>query len=132
MINLHHFSMVMTWISAVSIQGPKRMWSERLKPYAARGQPHACSLCRERIKDKIGFEAKKVVHADLIPTMLGLRLFQAMPASVKGKAILAALSGKGGCLLLMLMVPSRSLCCLSAACRRSDLVACVPQVQTDY
>ena len=66
-----------------------------MKPYAARGQPHACSICRERIKEKIGFEANSVVHADLIPTLVGLRLFQAMPASVKGQAILAALTGKG-------------------------------------
>ena len=77
------------------MQGPKRFWAERLKPYAARGQPHACSLCRDRILEKIGFEARSVVHADLIPTTVGIQLFRAMPASVKGKALLAALTGKG-------------------------------------
>ena len=77
------------------MQGPKRFWAERLKPYAARGQPHACSVCRDRIREKIGFEARSVVHADLIPTAVGIQLFRAMPASVKGKALLAALTGKG-------------------------------------
>ena len=77
------------------VQGPKRLLSERLKPYTARGQPHACSLCRDRIHEKMGFEARSVVHADLIPTAVGLQLFRAMPASVKGQALLAALTGKG-------------------------------------
>ena len=81
------------------MQGPKRFWAERLKPYAARGQPHACTLCRDRIKEKIGFEARSVVHADLIPTLVGIQLFRAMPASIKGKALLAALTGKGSHIL---------------------------------
>ena len=94
------------------VQGPKRLLSERLKPYTARGQPHACSLCRDRIHEKIGFEARSVVHADLIPTAVGLQLFRAMPASVKGQVIVAALTGKGA-------FPSNScfLCCsLMGAC----------------
>ena len=33
---------------------------ERLKPYAGRGQPHPCEVCRQRIKQKLGFEAGQV------------------------------------------------------------------------
>ena len=93
------------------MQGPKRFWAERLKPYAARGQPHACSLCRDRINEKIGFEARSVVHADLIPTLVGIQLFRAMPASIKGKALLAALTGKGMHLLSTGLLSS---CCILA------------------
>jgi hypothetical protein len=38
---------------------------------------------------------KQVVHADLIPTLVGLRIFQAMPASVRAKSIFAACRGQG-------------------------------------
>jgi hypothetical protein len=38
----------------------------------------------------------QVVHADLIPGMVGLRIFQAMPPKIKLKAIAAALTGQGG------------------------------------
>lgn len=69
--------------------------SERLKPYQARGQPHACQVCRERVTEKLGFQPGSVVHADLIPSLVGLRIFQAMPARVKGKAVFAALTGRG-------------------------------------
>jgi len=85
------------------VQGPKRLMPERMKPYAARGQPHACTLCKDRIHEKIGFEANSVVHADLIPTAVGIRLFRAMPARVKGKAILAALTGKGELLVAIVL-----------------------------
>lgn len=37
----------------------------------------------------------QVIHADLIPGILGFRIFQAMPLKVKGKAIWAALNGRG-------------------------------------
>ncbi len=100
------------------MQGPKRFWAERLKPYAARGQPHACTLCRDRIRDKIGFEARSVVHADLIPTTVGLQLFRAMPASIKGKALLAALTGKGKHLLLLSFF-----CHLALVCRLAHFAA---------
>ncbi|CAL8466634.1 g6170 [Coccomyxa elongata] len=76
-------------------KGPKILMGERMKPYALRGQPHACELCRQRISDKLGFEPGTVVHADLIPSLVGLRIFQAMPASVRCKAVVAALAGKG-------------------------------------
>ncbi len=82
-------------------QGPRILTSERLKPYVARGQPHACELCRQRINDKLGFEPGSVVHADLIPSLVGLRIFQAMPAGVRAKAVLAALTGKGACAWLL-------------------------------
>lgn len=72
-----------------------------MKPYAARGQPHACELCRQRIKEKLDFEPGMVVHADLIPSLVGLRIFQAMPPRVRLKTVFAALSGKGAPALLL-------------------------------
>ena len=39
--------------------------------------------------------AWQVIHADLIPTLVGLRIFQAMPASVRARTILAACRGQG-------------------------------------
>jgi hypothetical protein len=37
----------------------------------------------------------QVIHADLIPTLVGLRIFQAMPNSIRFKALLAACRGQG-------------------------------------
>lgn len=85
----------------VGVQGPKILTGERMKPYAARGQPHACELCRQRIKEKLDFEPGMVVHADLIPSLVGLRIFQAMPPRVRLKTVFAALSGKGAPALLL-------------------------------
>ncbi len=86
---------VVAEVRVIAAQGPKILMGERLKPYALRGQPHACELCRKRISDKLGFEPGTVVHADLIPSLVGLRIFQAMPASVRCQAVFAALAGKG-------------------------------------
>ena len=32
---------------------------ENLQPYPARGKPHPCEVCRQRIATKLGFEAKQ-------------------------------------------------------------------------
>ena len=39
------------------MQGPSMIVPESVKPYTARGKPHACELCRQRIAHKLGFEA---------------------------------------------------------------------------
>ncbi|KAK9868037.1 hypothetical protein WJX84_007497 [Apatococcus fuscideae] len=67
---------------------------EDKKPYAARGMPNACSSCSERFSERHEHTCE-VMHADFIPGRVGLHIFQAMPASIRCQAILAALTGKG-------------------------------------
>ena len=43
-----------------------------------------------------------VPAADFIPGRVGLQIFQAMPASIRCQAILAALTGKGAAMPLIL------------------------------
>lgn len=41
------------------VQGPRMIVPENLQPYPARGKPHPCEVCRQRIATKLGFEAKQ-------------------------------------------------------------------------
>ena len=63
-------------------------------PYKARAFPKTCVVCSGRFEDRYGI-ALAVQHADLIPGLVGFRIFQAMPKKVRFKAILAGLRGQG-------------------------------------
>ena len=82
------------------LQGPNKLVPEGAKPYDKRGHYELCELCYAQCIAKFGWEAN-VVHADLIPSTVGLRIFQAMPKRVRAKALLMSLvPGKGAALLL--------------------------------
>ena len=63
-------------------------------PLNARGHPKACGLCADRFETRYGLPVS-IMHADLIPGMVGFRIFQAMPKRVRFKAALAGCMGKG-------------------------------------
>ena len=63
-------------------------------PLAARGHPKACERCGDRFQVRYGW-ATKVMHADLIPGMVGFRIFQTMPKRVRLRAAMAGCMGKG-------------------------------------
>ena len=75
-------------------QGPKMIVPEDKQLYQTRGQPHVCARCSALFAERHGFKAN-IVHADLIPMLVGLRIFMAMPTSIRLKAILAALQCRG-------------------------------------
>ena len=75
-------------------QGPNMVVPDIALPYKARAFPKTCVVCSGRFEDRYGI-ALAVQHADLIPGLVGFRLFQAMPKKVRFKAILAGLRGKG-------------------------------------
>eukprot|EP00884_Botryococcus_braunii_P006820 jgi/Botrbrau1/16139/Bobra.0349s0001.1 len=77
------------------LKGPRMVVPEKLQLYATRGKPKPCPICLEGLEERLGIQFKQVIHADLIPGLVGLRIFQAMPLTVKGKAIWAALLGRG-------------------------------------
>ena len=52
----------------VADQGPKMIVPENLQPYAARGKPHPCEVCRQRVATKLGFEAGQ---ARPVPPQIG-------------------------------------------------------------
>ena len=74
------------------------IYPEKAKLYATRGQPKPCLPCQRNLEDTIGFHAEAVMHADLIPTFVGLRIFGAMPKRVRLQAVMAAMRGKGALL----------------------------------
>ena len=76
-------------------QGPDLIYPEKGKVYATRGHPKPCLPCQAHLEETIGFRAQSVVHADLIPTFVGLRIFAAMPQRVRMQALVAAFKGKG-------------------------------------
>ncbi len=77
------------------VQGPDLIYPEKGKVYATRGHPKPCLPCQQHLEETIGFHAQSVVHADLIPTFVGLRIFAAMPQRVRMQALVAAFKGKG-------------------------------------
>lgn len=74
--------------------GPSRLIPEKRLLFVHRAHPQPCPLCYQRAKRRYGQDID-VIHADLIPSTVGLRIFQAMPAKVQMKAIAGALTGKG-------------------------------------
>lgn len=68
-------------------------------PLAARGWPKSCHLCGERFEQRYGL-AISIMHADLIPGMVGFRIFQSMPKRVRMRAAFASLCGRGVALRL--------------------------------
>ena len=81
-------------------QGPNKLIPESVKPFNKRGHYELCELCHAQCIVKFGWEAN-VVHADLIPSTVGLRIFQAMPKRVRAKALLMSLvPGKGAVQLM--------------------------------
>lgn len=74
--------------------GPSRLIPEKRLLFVHRAHPSPCPLCYTRAKRRYDQEIN-VIHADLIPSTVGLRIFQAMPARVQMKAIVGALIGKG-------------------------------------
>jgi hypothetical protein len=72
------------------------------RPRRPRGAQSAGARARPRsqqhLEETIGFQAQSVVHADLIPTFVGLRIFAAMPQRVRMRAVMAAFRGKGAAL----------------------------------
>lgn len=70
---------------------------ETALPLAARGIPKSCQLCGDRFKLRYDLPMA-VMHADLIPGMVGFRIFQAMPRRVRLRAVVAGCMGKGASL----------------------------------
>jgi len=62
------------------------------------GRVRARLRSQQHLEETIGFRAQSVVHADLIPTFVGLRIFAAMPQRVRMRAVMAAFRGKGAAL----------------------------------
>lgn len=94
--------------------------------FATRGHPKPCLPCQAHLEETIGFRAQAVVHADLIPTFVGLRIFAAMPQRVRMQALVAAFKGKGalrsavigavaGAMLPSPYVCQRAPCCFTVA-----------------
>ena len=50
----------MNFLHPLWLQGSKMVMPERMKPYAGRGHPNPCEVCRQSIKQKLGFEAGQV------------------------------------------------------------------------
>ena len=75
--------------------GPNFLVPDQALPYKARAFPKTCDICTSRFKERYGL-GLHVQHADLIPGLVGFRIFQAMPKKVRFKAICAGLRGKGG------------------------------------
>ena len=109
------------------------IYPEKGKLYATRGHPKPCLPCQHNLEETIGFHAQAVMHADLIPTFVGLRIFSAMPQRVRMQAIMAALRGKGApvncdCVKLRALF-IRTKCMMSRphgtvlACQHAHLVA---------
>ena len=101
------------------LQGPNMVVPDIALPYKARAFPKTCTVCSGRFEDRYGI-ALAVQHADLIPGLVGFRIFQAMPKKVRLKAILAGLRGKGTCHPLMALRGvncMRCPCPAGAACR---------------
>lgn len=74
--------------------GPSRLIPEKRLLYVHRAHPQPCPLCAARAKRRYDQDIR-VIHADLIPSTVGLRIFQSMPRKVQMKAIVGALTGKG-------------------------------------
>ncbi|KAK9841869.1 hypothetical protein WJX81_008362 [Elliptochloris bilobata] len=82
-------------LGTIISKGPDLIYPEKGKLYATRGHPKPCVPCQRHLEESIGFRAEAVMHADLIPTFVGLRIFAAMPQRVRMQAIVAAFRGKG-------------------------------------
>lgn len=67
---------------------------EAALPLQARGWPKCCHLCADRFECRYGLPVA-IMHADLIPGMVGFRIFQAMPKRVRLRAAFAGCLGKG-------------------------------------
>ena len=97
MAKFSYYSLSDTLVNCFSfvLQGPQKLVPEQLLPYNARAHYQLCSLCHERCIERFDRDMN-VVHADLIPSTVGLRIFQAMPWRVQLKALLCAcIPGRG-------------------------------------
>jgi hypothetical protein len=65
-----------------------------ITPVPSAAMPHNCPLCMQKFQMRYGFHAA-VVHADLIPRMVGFRIFMAMPGGIRLKTLYEAGMGKG-------------------------------------
>ena len=63
-------------------------------PLKSRGFPKCCNPCKDRFESRYGLPVA-IMHADLIPGMVGFRIFQAMPKRVRLKAAFAGCMGRG-------------------------------------
>lgn len=68
---------------------------ETALPMELRGWPKCCHVCGGRFEQRYELPMN-IMHADLIPGMVGFRIFQAMPKRVRVRAALAGICGKGG------------------------------------
>lgn len=74
--------------------GPSRIIPEKRLLFIHRAQPHTCPLCHSRAEKRYCQDIN-VIHADLIPSTVGLRIFQLMPWRVRLQALGKACTGKG-------------------------------------
>ncbi|KAK9790970.1 hypothetical protein WJX73_008106 [Symbiochloris irregularis] len=76
------------------VKGRAMVVPETALPMELRGWPKNCNVCGARFEQRYELPMN-IMHADLIPGMVGFRIFQAMPKRVRLRAAMAGICGKG-------------------------------------